>query len=247
MSLDHLRALEAHSLHVIETALAEVRKPCITCSFQAEGMVVLHILRARRADVPVLFLDTVHHFAETYAYRDRIAKAWRLNLITLRAAEPAPGLWQVSTDACCRRHKVEPLFATLEAYDAWFTGLRREQSPSRATLEENADFTLPSGKTIRKINPLARWSTADVQEYARMHPRTTFVDGSGAAPDPNPASNFFKFNTDGAQWMAGLGSYAYHTLGWRRAVTVSGAQQIDNRVAREVSSFDEHRAGAHGE
>jgi YVTN family beta-propeller protein len=60
-----------------------------------------------------------------------------------------------------------------------------------------------------------------LQQYARMHPHTTFVDGSGAAPDPNPAPNFFKFNTNGAQWMAGLGSYAYHALGWRRAVTVS--------------------------
>ena len=59
-----------------------------------------------------------------------------------------------------------------------------------------------------------------LQQYARIHPHTTFVDGSGAAPDPNPAPNFFKFYTNGAQWMAGLGSYAYHALGWRRAVTV---------------------------
>ena len=169
MSLDHLRALEAHSLHVIETALAEVRKPCITCSFQAEGMVVLHMLRARRADVPVLFLDTVHHFAETYAYRDRIAKAWRLNLITLRAAEPSPGLWQVSTDACCQRHKVEPLFAALEAYDAWFSGLRRGQSTSRANLNEVDSFQLPSGVTLRKVSPLARWTTSEVRDYATVH------------------------------------------------------------------------------
>ena len=60
-----------------------------------------------------------------------------------------------------------------------------------------------------------------LQQYARMHPQTTFVDGAGAAPDPNPAPNFFRFSTNGAQWMAGLGSYAYHALGWRRAVTVS--------------------------
>ena len=65
-----------------------------------------------------------------------------------------------------------------------------------------------------------------LQQYARMHPHTTFVDGAGAAPDPNPAPNFFKFNTNGAQWMAGLGSYAYHALGWRRAVTVSYAPDV---------------------
>jgi 3'-phosphoadenosine 5'-phosphosulfate sulfotransferase (PAPS reductase)/FAD synthetase len=76
------------------------------------------------------FLDTVHHFADTYAYRDHMADAWRLQLINLRAVEPSPGLWQTSTDACCQRHKVDPLFAALERYDVWFTGLRREQSPS---------------------------------------------------------------------------------------------------------------------
>ncbi len=165
--LEDARTATARAL--IEDALGLSAAPCVTCSFQIEGIVVLHMLRDLRPDIPVLFIDTVHHFAETYAYRDELVRRWRLRLVNLRAAEPSPGLWQASTQACCAKHKVEPLFATLEAYDAWFTGLRREQSPSRATLEENADFTLPSGKTIRKINPLARWSTADVHEYARMH------------------------------------------------------------------------------
>ena len=101
--------------------------PCITCSFQAEDVAVLHILLAVMPRVPVLFLDTVHHFAQTYAYRDELAARWNLNLVNLRAAEPAPGLWQTSTDACCAKHKVEPLFSALEQYDTWFTGLRREQ------------------------------------------------------------------------------------------------------------------------
>jgi branched-chain amino acid transport system substrate-binding protein len=76
-----------------------------------------------------------------------------------------------------------------------------------------------------------------LQQYARMHPHTTFVDGAGAAPDPNPAPNFFKFNTNGAQWMAGLGSYAYHTLGWRRAVTVVGYQS-DAFFWAQLAAFD---------
>ena len=111
----------------------------------------------------------MHHFAETYAYRDELARRWRLRLVNLRAAEPSPGLWRTSTEACCAKHKVEPLFAALEAYDAWFTGMRRDQSPSRANLEEAADFTLPSGKVLRKISPLAAWSAADVEEYVRRH------------------------------------------------------------------------------
>jgi phosphoadenosine phosphosulfate reductase len=142
---------------------------CLTCSFQAEDVVVLHMLRAVRPDIPVLFLDTVHHFAQTYAYRDELTRTWQLRLENLRAAEPSPGLWRTSTDACCARHKVQPLFAALEAYDTWFTGLRREQSSSRALLEEVAAFTLPSGKVIRKVSPLARWSTKEVWDYAKAH------------------------------------------------------------------------------
>jgi phosphoadenosine phosphosulfate reductase len=144
-------------------------RPCLTCSFQAEDVVVLHMLRATRPDVPVLFLDTVHHFAETYAYRDRLTDEWALNLITLRAAEPSPGLWQTSTDACCARHKVGPLFTALEDYDVWFTGLRREQSPSRANLQEVERFQLPSGRMLDKISPLAAWTMKDVRDYARAN------------------------------------------------------------------------------
>ena len=149
--------------------LDRAEAPCITSSFQAECVVLVHMLHARRPDIPVLFLDTVHHFAETYAYRDRIAGAWNLNLINLRAAEPQPGLWQTSTQACCARHKVGPLFAALEGYDTWFAALRRDQSPTRAKLAEVETFTLPTGKTLRKVSPLATWTMKDVWRYAKAH------------------------------------------------------------------------------
>jgi phosphoadenosine phosphosulfate reductase len=154
---------------VVAAALETSATPCITCSFQAEDVVVLHMLREVRPDIPVLFLDTVHHFAQTYAYRDQLADTWQLRVVNLRAAEPSPGLWQTSTDACCATHKVEPLFSALESYDVWFTGLRREQSPSRANLAEVEPFTLPSGKVIRKTSPVARWSTKEVWDYAKAH------------------------------------------------------------------------------
>jgi phosphoadenosine phosphosulfate reductase len=154
---------------LIRTALDSAEAPCVTSSFQAECVVLVHLLRTVKPDIPVLFLDTVHHFAETYAYRDGIVQRWGLNLVTLVAAEPKPGLWQESTDACCARHKVGPLFSALDRYDTWFTGLRREQSPSRAALSEEESFNLPSGKTLRKISPLARWTTREVWAYAKAH------------------------------------------------------------------------------
>jgi phosphoadenosine phosphosulfate reductase len=64
---------------------------------------------------------------------------------------------------------VGPLFSALEAYDVWFTALRREQSPSRANLGESEPFRLPTGKTLRKVSPLAGWTTKDVWTYAKAH------------------------------------------------------------------------------
>lgn len=155
--------------NLIAGQLADAKAPCVTSSFQAECVVLVHMLLEVRPDVPVLFLDTVHHFPATYAYRDEMASRWTLNLVNLKADEPLPGLWQRDTSACCARHKVGPLFAALERHDVWFTGLRRDQSPSRATLAEVEPFRLPNGATIRKVSPLAGWTTRDVWAYAREH------------------------------------------------------------------------------
>jgi len=161
--------MTAETLDLIAQELDRAAAPCVTSSFQAECVVLVHMLRQYRPNIPVLFLDTVHHFDETCRYRDEIADAWGLNLVTLRAAEPAPGLWRESTQACCGRHKVEPLFAALRQYDAWFTGLRRDQSPSRAGLQEVEPFSVGDEATVRKISPLARWTSAHVADYARAH------------------------------------------------------------------------------
>ena len=155
--------------HVIERALAEAQTACITSSFQAECVVLTHMLREVRPDIPVLFLDTFHHFEQTLAYRDELSERWGLNLINLRAKNPSVGLWQAeSTEACCKRHKVEPLFSALEGYDTWFTALRRDQSPSRANLQEVEPFSLP-GRTISRVAPIAGWTARDVWAYAKAH------------------------------------------------------------------------------
>ena len=154
----------------ITTTLPGATAPCLTSSFQAECVVLTHMLRQSRPDIPVLFLETFHHFPQTLAYRDDLATKWGLNLVNLQAAAPRPGLWQTeSTQACCAHHKVGPLFSALEHYDVWYTALRRDQSPSRANLQEVEPFKLPSGKVIQRVAPLASWTTRDVWRYAKEH------------------------------------------------------------------------------
>jgi phosphoadenosine phosphosulfate reductase len=148
----------------------------VTNSFQAEDMVLLHMVRQTLPDVPVLFLDTGYHFAEVYAYRDRIAHDWSLNLtsllpeLTVADQESQFGILnQTDPGRCCGLRKVQPLFRALDHYGLWLTGLRREQAKSRAALREVEDFPLPSGHIIRKVSPLTEWSTKDVWSYAMQH------------------------------------------------------------------------------
>ena len=154
----------------ITTTLPGAAAPCLTSSFQAECVVLTHMLRQSRPDIPVLFLETFHHFPQTLAYRDDLTAKWRLNLINIQAPVPRVGLWQAeSTQACCAHHKVGPLFSALEQYDVWYTALRRDQSPSRANLQEVEPFKLPGGKVIQRVAPLASWTTRDVWQYAKEH------------------------------------------------------------------------------
>ncbi len=170
--------LEALSLDaLIDRLLAENKGlPCITCSFQAEDMIVVDLLRKRLPKIPVLFLDTGYHFSETYAYRDRMTKSWDLNLQNLAAKQSVAEqeaefgiLNQTDPGRCCQLRKVEPLFSALENYDIWFTGLRREQSPTRKNLKVVEHHQLPSGKMLLKVSPLAAWTMDQVWDYTNEH------------------------------------------------------------------------------
>jgi phosphoadenosine phosphosulfate reductase len=151
-------------------------KVCLTCSFQAEDMVVLDLVRQARPEVAVLFLDTGYHFPETYAYRDRVARAWGLNLVNLRAEQTVESqeaqygkLYETQPNRCCDLRKVKPLLAGLAGYDVWFTGLRREQSPTRANLNPVEWHALPGGEPLLKVSPLAFWTWKEVWSYLAVN------------------------------------------------------------------------------
>jgi phosphoadenosine phosphosulfate reductase len=164
----------------VEAKLEEVRSAlareitgngdaCVTCSFQAEDMLLTKLALELDPTIPVLFLDTGYHFAETYAYRDRMAREWKMNLINLLPEQTVAQqesqfgiLNQTAPDQCCKLRKVEPLFKAVANYRVWVTGLRREQARSRAALDESAMFALPGGRQVLKLAPLAAWTTRDV-------------------------------------------------------------------------------------
>ena len=173
MSTEEIQEEVATMLSAVRSLLAlEVKgrgDVCLTCSFQAEDVLLTKLALELDANIPILFLDTGYHFPETYAYRDRIANEWQLNLINLLPEKTVPEqeqehglLYQSAPDQCCKLRKVEPLFKAVAGYRVWLTGLRREQAKSRAALEESAQFALPGGKLVLKLAPLAACTTRDV-------------------------------------------------------------------------------------
>jgi phosphoadenosine phosphosulfate reductase len=175
MSIEE-RIASARSLVSQQIATSRTEDVCVTSSFQDEDMVVVHLVREAIGNVPVIFLDTGYHFAETYTYRDQLTRDWGLNLVnvlpelTVAEQESQFGILnQTAPDRCCGMRKVGPLFASLEPYRLWFTGLRREQAKTRANLQPVDAFTLPTGKQLQKVSPLAEWTTKDVWQYAELH------------------------------------------------------------------------------
>lgn len=123
-----------------------------------------------RAGVPVLFLDTGYHFAETIGTRDAVEAMYDIQLVNVTpeqtVAEQDAGrgkdLFASNPALCCQLRKVEPLARTLRDYSAWVTGLRRVEAPTRAAaplISFDAQFGLV------KINPLAAWTDDDMNAY----------------------------------------------------------------------------------
>jgi phosphoadenosine phosphosulfate reductase len=94
--------------------------------------------------------------------------SWGINLVNV-TSPPTGELYRTDPAACCRIHKVEPLLRALDGYAVWFTGLRREQSPTRANLPLVDTATLPSGRALCKVSPLALWQWNEVMAYLRVN------------------------------------------------------------------------------
>jgi phosphoadenosine phosphosulfate reductase len=137
-------------------------KMALACSFQKEEAVLLDLLFEIEPDARVFALDTGVLFEETYevwrAVEERygtVIEAWR--------GEWVEGLWASDPGHCCHLRKVEPLGRALAPLDAWITGLRREQSPTRANARK---LEWDEAHGLWKLNPLADWTEKDV--WARI-------------------------------------------------------------------------------
>ncbi|MFF2379014.1 phosphoadenylyl-sulfate reductase [Streptomyces sp. NPDC058108] len=148
---------------------------CVTSSM--EDAVVAHLASRAFPDdsrVDVVFLDTGYHFPETIGTRDAVEAVMDVRVLTLtprqtvaeQDAEYGPALHDRDPDLCCALRKVKPLEEGLTAYDAWATGLRRDESPTRA---DTPVVGWDEKRRKVKISPIARWTQDDVDAYVAEH------------------------------------------------------------------------------
>jgi phosphoadenosine phosphosulfate reductase len=138
----------------------------VTASF--EDAVLVHVAAKAVPGIEIVLLDTQYLFAETKWLVDELTKRLDLNL---RIVNPLPhvqpdNLWQTDLEGCCAVRKVEPLNRSLQGKQAWITGVRRVDGPTRANAPV-ASFDI--GRNIVKLNPLAAYSDDDMALYAQLH------------------------------------------------------------------------------
>ena len=167
-SLDTSHLDTSHPVDIVRWAADSfgVDNLVVTASF--EDAVLVHVAASAVPGIEITLLDTQYLFAETQWLVDELTRKLDLNL---RVVRPLPevvpdNLWQIDIEGCCNARKVEPLNRALEGKQAWLTGIRRADGPTRATAPVAA---YDIGRGLVKVNPLAAMSDDDMALYVQLH------------------------------------------------------------------------------
>ena len=141
---------------------------CITSSMT--DAVIIHLAASVKPGLDVIFLDTGYHFPETIGTRDAVQAIYPVNLISVNPsrtvaeqdAELGPRLYGRNPDLCCYLRKVVPLERALDPYDAWITGVRREETTSR---RHTPVVAWDEKREMVKVNPIVSWTGKQVDDY----------------------------------------------------------------------------------
>jgi phosphoadenosine phosphosulfate reductase len=136
----------------------------MACSFQKEESVLIDLLMDIEPDARVFTIDTGVLFPETYATWREVEDRYGLHIEVMDATPPNGTPW--SAASCCGDRKVEALERALGGAEAWITGIRRDQSPTRAAAQP---VEWDGARAVWKFNPLVDWRDNDVWDYVRDH------------------------------------------------------------------------------
>ncbi|HMB24087.1 MAG TPA: phosphoadenylyl-sulfate reductase [Anaerolineales bacterium] len=141
----------------------------LSSSFQTQSMPLLHMASRIRRDILIFFIDTGYHFWDTLIFREQLVSDWQLNVLDLYrdtrwdhfARQRTRTLPLEDPDLCCYLHKVQPMQKALKDMLAWISGIRRDQTATRA----NAKILELQPDGLLKVNPMLNWTKADVKRY----------------------------------------------------------------------------------
>ncbi|MEY4993148.1 MAG: hypothetical protein RIS82_270 [Actinomycetota bacterium] len=165
---------EATAEQVIAWVAKNFSADAIAVACSMADSVLPHIVSVQIPNVDVLFLDTGYHFAETVVTRDEVARALPIRVVDVKPkqtvaeqdAQYGEKLWSRDPNLCCQMRKVDPLHNSLKSYELWFTGVRRDEAPTRA----NTPLLVWDDKNgLVKVNPLAAWTFDQLIDYATEH------------------------------------------------------------------------------
>ena len=159
---------------IIKYAIATFPNITFACSFGAEDVVLVDMIQKISPKTDIFYLDTDFHFKETYETRDRLEQHYGMKFVQVKpmitpeeqAEKHGAELWKSDPNGCCNIRKVEPLTRILGQYEAWITGIRRDQAPTRANAKK-IEYDTKFG--LVKFSPIAGWTSEDVWAYIRAN------------------------------------------------------------------------------
>jgi phosphoadenosine phosphosulfate reductase len=159
------RGMETWAAEDIVRWSVEAFGPRICATTSAADTVMIHLVHSVAPEVEFVFLDTGFHFPETLATLDRATRRYDLTVRIERPVADAPDLHRTDIDTCCGARKVDTLARAMVGREAWLTGLRRADSPSRA----DTPILSRNSAGIVKVCPIATWTDTDVDAYIARH------------------------------------------------------------------------------
>jgi len=165
---------EASATEVIAWVARNFGVDSVAVACSMADAVLPQLVSVQVPGVDVLFLDTGYHFGETYATRDAVDAALDVTIVDVlplstvpeQNAEHGAELFARDPNLCCAMRKVEPLQRTLAGYELWFTGVRRDEAPTRA---DTPLITWDERNGLVKVNPVAAWTYDELLGYAAEH------------------------------------------------------------------------------
>ncbi|MEM7107120.1 MAG: phosphoadenylyl-sulfate reductase [Bacteroidota bacterium] len=152
---------------------SEGKRLFTTSSFQSHSLVLLHMLSRMKIDIPVVFINTGYHFAETVAFKDRVSREFGLKVMDLRSDVPkfmqrskdGRLLFASDPDHCCYLNKTQPVDSLLMRFDVWINGVRADQSAVRNAMKVEQQ----APHDAIRFHPMLDWNAKMIYTYQKEY------------------------------------------------------------------------------